>query len=44
MRRIARTSLARWGFTGLCLLAYRTELYTTAAVCGLAAFYAWTIR
>jgi hypothetical protein len=44
MRRIARTSLARWGSTAACLLAYRTELYATALVCGVAAFYAWTTR
>lgn len=44
MRRIARTPLARGVSTGLCLLAYRTEIYTLALVCGCAAFYAWTAR
>jgi hypothetical protein len=44
VRRIARTRLARWGSTAVCLLAYRIELYPFALVCGVAAFYAWTAR
>lgn len=44
MRRIARTPLARWGFTVLCLLAYANALYPPALLCGCAAFYAWTAK
>lgn len=44
MRRHHQLTLARTVLTALALIAYAGDFNRGALVCGIAAFYTWTVR